>query len=188
MRDYHDTVEKYSDRFRRVVIDPEYVRKIDDFSDKLAKRKEEEEHHKIDGDKAKKRFFTGLLGEAALEKILGIDIIDWTIGDSTEYSHPDIPGYKCGIKTVEKGKFPIIFKRNWYPQIICVKSDYRDDLVFVCGMATKAVLNSFQDDDLILDPKLKARGVKTGFYGFSNLLPINNKEDFEKAISNPYNA
>ena len=181
-RDYYDCVTKYSDRFKRVLIDPEYVAKIDDFSDQLAKAKEGEAHHIIDGDKAKKRFKTGLLGEAALEKVLGIDIIDWTIGDSADYHTPDIPGYKVGIKTVEKGKFPVIFKKNYYPQVICIKSDYRDDLVFVCGFASKGTLNLFQDDDLILDPKLKARGTKTGFYGFGNVVPIASLDDLEECI------
>lgn len=183
-KDYYDCVTKYSDRFRRVLIDPDYVAKIDDFSDRLAKAKASEEHHVVDGNKAKKRFMTGLLGEAALEKVLGIKIIDWTIGDSANYQNPDIPGYRVGIKTVEKGKFPIIFKNNWYPQIICIRSDYRDDLVFVCGLATTGALNSCQDDDLILDPNLRARGTKTGFYGFEHLISIQSLNDLQNYKKN----
>ena len=67
---------------------------------------------------------TGLLGELALEYTLGIKFIDWSIGKSADYHIPDIPGYKVGIKTVEYGKFPIIFKKNYYPQIICVVKSF----------------------------------------------------------------
>lgn len=45
-------------------------------------------------------------------------------------------------------------------------------------MATSNVLNNYQDDDLILDPNLRARGTKTGFYGFEQLVPI---EVYKKA-------
>lgn len=92
-------------------------------------------------------------------------------------SIPDIPGYRVGIKTVERDKFPIIFKDNSYPQIICIKSTKYNNLIFVCGLATSNVLNNYQDDDLILDPNLRARGTKTGFYGFEQLVPIKSLND-----------
>ena len=82
-----------------------------------------------------------------------------------------------GIKTVERDKFPIIFKDNSYPQIICIKSTKYNNLIFVCGLATSNVLNNYQDDDLILDPNLRARGTKTGFYGFEQLVPIKSLND-----------
>ena len=66
----------------------------------------------------------------------------------------------------------IIFKDNSYPQIICIKSTKYNNLIFVCGLATSNVLNNYQDDDLILDPNLRARGTKTSFYGFEQLVPI----------------
>ena len=93
------------------------------------------------------------------------------------YYIPDIPGYRVGIKTVERDKFPIIFKDNSYPQIICIKSTKYNNLIFVCGLATSNVLNNYQDDDLILDPNLRARGTKTGFYGFEQLVPIKSLND-----------
>ena len=51
------------------------------------------------------------------------------------------------------------------------------NLIFVCGLATSNVLNNYQDDDLILDPNLRARGTKTGFYGFEQLVPIKSLND-----------
>ena len=151
---YDQYVTRYSDSFIRVFVDQEYVIRIKSFVKKIIEAKSKETHHKIDSLQEEKRFTTGFLGEAALEKLLGIPIIDWSIGNSDFYNNPDIPGYKVGIKTVERNKFPIIFKNNGYPQIICIKSIQRDDLVFVCGLATTKVLNEYQDDNLILDPNL----------------------------------
>ena len=176
-RSYDDYVTKYSDSFIRVVIDPEYLNRIKNFVDEIIKAKATENHHKIDSRQEAKRFTTGFLGEAALEKLFGIPIINWSIGNSDDYHIPDIPGYKVGIKTVERDKFPIIFKNNWYPQIICIKSTKLDNLVFVCGLATQNTLNEYQDDDLILDSNLRKRGTKTGFYGFEHLLPIRSLDD-----------
>jgi hypothetical protein len=96
------------------------------------------------------------------------------------YHQPDIPGYSVGIKTVEQGKFPIIFKKNDYPQIICIRSLKEPNLIYVCGLATKEVLNTYQDTSLILDRNLRARGTKTGFYGFQYLKPIESLKDIEK--------
>ena len=121
-RNYDECVTKYSDSFVRVVLDPGYVSRIQNFVTELVEAKSKEDHHKIDSNKEVKRFTTGFLGEAALEKLFGIPIIDWTIGYSGLYHIPDIPGYRVGIKTVERDKFPIIFKDNSYPQIICIKS------------------------------------------------------------------
>lgn len=140
-RNYDECVTKYSDSFVRVVLDPGYVSRIQNFVTELVEAKSKEDHHKIDSNKDVKRFTTGFLGEAALEKLFGIPIIDWTIGYSGLYHIPDIPGYRVGIKTVERDKFPIIFKDNSYPQIICIKSTKYNNLIFVCGLATSNVLN-----------------------------------------------
>jgi len=163
----------------KIEIEKEYIDRISIFVSKLIKKKSKEQHHIVDDRKESKRFTTGFLGEAALEKVLGISIIDWTIGDSDSYHVPDIPGYKIGIKTVEYGKFPIVFKNNYYPQIICIVDTTNIGIVYVCGIATPDILNKYQDDDLILDSKLRARGTKTGFYGFDYLKPITGIKDIE---------
>ncbi len=175
-RDYEEYVTRFRHSFIPIKVEAEKYLRISAFVDRLIAAKAGESHHQIDNTSEKKRFMTELLGEAALEQLLGIDIIDWTIGDSSTYHHPDIPNYRVGIKTVERGKFPIVFKDNYYPQIICVRSIHNDDVIFVCGLATKEVLNRYQDDDLIIDPNLRARGTKTGFYGFEQLIPVRSLE------------
>lgn len=75
-RSYVEYVTKYSDTYIRVVLDPEYVTRIQKFVTELVEAKAEEAHHKKDSHQEVKRFTTGFLGEAALEKLLGISIID----------------------------------------------------------------------------------------------------------------
>ena len=162
-RNYDECVTKYSDSFVRVVLDPGYVSRIQTLLLNWLRLSPRKIITRQTLTRKSKRFTTGFLGEAALEKLFGIPIIDWTIGYSGLYHIPDIPGYRVGIKTVERDKFPIIFKDNSYPQIICIKSTKYNNLIFVCGLATSNVLNNYQDDDLILDPNLRARGTKTGF-------------------------
>ena len=95
-------VTRHSDSFIRVFVDQEYVIRIKSFVKKIIEAKSKETHHKIDSLQEEKRFTTGFLGEAALEKLLGIPIIDWSIGNSDFYNNPDIPGYKVGIICVKE--------------------------------------------------------------------------------------
>lgn len=94
------------------------VRKVKEVVSELIKVKEKEDHHLIDNRSHFKRYFTGILGEAALEEYLGIDgIIDWIIGDSKYYHKPDLSrvGVRAGIKTVHYNTFPIIFRKSFSP-------------------------------------------------------------------------
>lgn len=151
----------------------EELNQILNLAQQIATSKINEKHHVRDCHNEVKRFFTGLIGERAVEKLFNIRIIDWSVGNSNKYDMPDIPGYTVGIKTVEKGKFPIIPKNNKYAQIICI---YNPDTktVNICGLATTLTLNKYQNDDLILSPALRQRNVKTGFYGFHMLIPLHN--------------
>lgn len=179
-RVFEECVSGIIETATKVEIDREYIDRISTFVSKLIEKKSGEQHHVVDNRKESKRFTTGFLGEAALEKILRMPIIDWTIGDSDSYHVPDIPGYKIGIKTVEYGKFPVVFKKNYYPQIICIVDTLNIGTVYVCGIAMPDVLNKYQDDDLILDSKLRERGTKSGFYGFDYLKPITGVIDIEE--------
>lgn len=62
-RNYDECVTKYSDSFVRVVLDPGYVSRIQNFVTELVEAKAKEDHHKIDSNKEVKRFTTGFLGE-----------------------------------------------------------------------------------------------------------------------------
>lgn len=167
---YETYVKPYEHRFCKIVIPDQFVLRLKAFAYDLIQAKQTEQHHQVDNNQEFKRFYTGLLGEAVLEMLLQIPIIDWKIGDSKQYNTPDIKSLGIGIKTVEYGKFPIIFKHNTYPQIINLKTS--DNTILVAGLAGVHVLNTYQSDDLILSPALKARGTKSGFYGLHTLIDL----------------
>ncbi|HEL1618272.1 TPA: hypothetical protein ACGO92_001732 [Streptococcus suis] len=175
-KDYDKNVSAFAEKFIRIKIPDDKIRKITSLVNKIIERKKHEKHHQKDPYKEKQRFTTGFLGEAALEILLGINIIDDTIGHSSDYHRPDIPGYKVGIKSVEFGNYPIIFKNNWYPQIICIV--YKN-YVYVCGLATSQILNTYQSEEYIKSPYLRQRKTKTGFYGFEHLIPIQSLADLD---------
>lgn len=177
LRNYEQDVAAYRHNYQPIFVNPQTESRLENLVAQVVATKATEPHHQKDPRKEAKRFMTGFMGEAALEQLLGISIIDWTVGDSSHYHKPDIPGYRIGIKTVERGKYPIIFKHNTYPQIICVKNLDVPHLVYVCGIASPEVLNRYQDDSLILSPYLRARGTKTGFYGFNQLIPLRSLAD-----------
>jgi hypothetical protein len=163
------------------MVPDEKLSAIESFCLKVIEAKKSEQHHQSDPNQEFKRFYTGITGEAAIEEMLGVSFIDYTVGDSSAYHKSDLKslGINVGIKTVEFGKFPIIFKKSYYPEIIVIKAD---PIHIVCGLATTAVLNKFQSDDLILSPYLKSRGTKTGFYGFGELIPFKSIDDLRKLI------
>lgn len=177
---YEDLVAKYAKNFIPVAVPTLKVIRIKELVRDIILKKQQEEHHQIDHKHEFKRFFTGLMGEAALEELLGINIIEWEADNSVRYNHPDIKEFGIGVKTVERNKFPIIFKNNRYPQIICIVSDKVENVVFVCGLASVDILNRYQSDLLILSKDLYERQTKTGFYGFFALKPVRNIEDIKK--------
>lgn len=177
-------VVKCKQNMQYIVLSPEILQCVDKFATEVVKTKTTESHHIIDNGQEHKRFYTGMMGECALEQLFGIQFIDWTIGESSYYNVADLRaiGFNVGIKTVEMHKFPIIHKNSKRPEIICIKRT--DDTVIVCGLAMPEVLNKYQNDELIMSPKLRARGTKTGFYGFAELIPIHSLDDLKEALKN----
>lgn len=168
-----------SPMLKLVILSKEKRDEVIDFVKKVVFEKTKEDHHKIDSGQEEKRWYTGFCGEVALGEFLGEDFVDLTIGDSKGYHVSDLSnlGLDIGVKTVEKGKFPIIFKNNKTPQIIIIKES--DSRFTISGLATTDVLNKYQSDDLILSPALRKRGTKTGFYGFEKLLNFESISDLK---------
>lgn len=157
-----------------VEIEEEKIKKLENFVENIIKQKEEEKHHKIDGKNEYKRFYTGFLGEAALEEVLGIDLIDWSIGKSDEYNIADLHkiGLNVGVKTVESGKHHIIHSKPVRPEIIMFKDKNKNNRVIIMGVATVENMKKNQNRELILSPFLKARKEKTAFCGYKEVKPF----------------
>lgn len=169
---YNQRVSNHASKFIKIWLNPMELKYIRDVASKIVAEKLSETAYKKDGASLIKRYVNGLKGEAAVAKHLGITIINPDVGVSTVFDVPDIPGYGVGIKTVDFGHFPIVPKANTYPQIICICHPSSDNVVYICGLANVDTLNRFQCDDLILDPNLKAKGSKTGFWGFMDLKEV----------------
>ncbi len=170
--DFETIFKRNKNKFTLINIEKKEVEKVTKFVTELILKKEIEPHHKIDPNQEFKRFFTGFLGELSLEKLLGVQFIDWEIGNSVRFNIADLNclNLNVGIKTVEYGKFPIIHKKVIRPEIINVK--LTDSQIYVCGFASIQVLKNYQDDKLILSPALRRKGTKTGFFGFDELIPF----------------
>lgn len=180
---YDEYVIPHRKKYKMILITQEEEMKVKQFAEKVIFEKEKERHHKIDPNKRVKRFTTGMMGEVAIEKYIRTPFVDWNIGHSNEFNVSDLKGIglNVGIKTVETGKFPIIHKRSYRPEIIVVKGT--KNRMVVCGLATVDTLNIYQSDELILDPKLRARGTKTGFYGFEHLKPFYSLDELRTLLS-----
>ena len=150
---------------------------IDAAAEKIAIMKLGEKQYEIDNGNVKKRFKTGLIGEAAVYKMLGYSCydIEFDAGCTKKFSHCDIENigfFKTGIKSVEEGKAHIIYRNNKENQIllnVCGNS------VEILGIATVDVLNdpNNHDDNLILDKRILYKGFKTAFIGYDKLIPFN---------------
>ncbi len=184
MIDYETYVKPYSKDFIRIEISQDEAERIDLFVKAIIQRKAKEVHHKHDNNSHYKRYYTGTLGELALEKYLGVaNIVDWTIGDSNDYHAADLRKLKLnvGVKTVDYGSFPLIFKISHSAEIIMIKWEKRH--VYICGLASKDILNKYQSINLVNDRRIIERGTKTGFYGFQHLKTFNNIDELKKLLN-----
>lgn len=172
-------INQSKSNMKYIHISDEELEKIHQFALAKAIAKRGEKYHVNDNDHEYKRAYTGMLGEVAMAKFFGIDFVDWSIGDSRDYNYSDLKalGYRVGIKCVEIGKTHLIYKKSYYPELICVRKDTHT--VILCGLATKDVLNNNQSDDYVWDPKVISEGRKSAFIGFDKLLPVNNIDDLK---------
>lgn len=179
---YQQRVSVHAPNFKKVILNNLELKYIINVANKIIDAKKSETAHMKDGIAEEKRFINGLKGEFAVSKYLGIDIVNSDVGHSSMFDVPDIPGYLVGVKTVDYGHFPVIPKHNTYAQVICICHPTAPEVIYICGLATEEILNKYQHDDLILDVNLRAKGTKTGFYGFSNLidLSLDSIESFKK--------
>ena len=163
-----------------IKLNKETCDKIAKLAKEIIKVKTQESHHICDNNQEFKRFYTGLLGEVALEKLLHTEIVDYNVGPSSYFNVADLnkQGLNIGVKTAEKWKFPVIHKHVERPEIINVKKD--DNTIICLGLATVEVLKRYQSTIYILSPYLRARGTKTCFYGFDKLIPIRRLEDLKQ--------
>ncbi len=176
---YKTHIRPFSSSFERITFTDAQIKKATQWALEMEEQKLKERSWQRDSGSMIKRLVTGILGELALEQYLGMEFVDWSIGKTVDYEKPDLSalGVDIGVKSVEFSelpnsidRFPIILKQNTYPQAFTFYKPLQKT-VFICGLATTDVLNTYQTAALVLSPALRAKGNKTAFYGFEQLLP-----------------
>ena len=184
INEYRKRVLPYLDGKPFITVKQDTLENLIQLVDEIVKVKTKESHHKVDGEKEFKRFYTGLLGEAALEQFFGIPIINWSVGDSVQYKNSDLlkAGYDVGVKTSELWKFPLVAKDISRPQMIAVRVDERT--IAIAGYAPVALLRARQIGKFVLHAGARQR--KGGFYGFSDLDAVKNKACLDSLVPERY--
>ena len=179
-RKYQDDVVPFLNKAVVIELTAADVELVREFAKQFQKAKSFEHLHQIDDEQEIKRYMTGFSAELALEKLLGVKILDTTLGKSENYNHADLKdnGINVGIKCAHYGNYPVVFKKPYNAEIVTV---LRGNKVYVCGVASIQTMLDYADDNLILNAKFRARGVKSGFYGFDQLIPFTNLDEL-KAI------
>lgn len=177
-RRYQDDVVPFLNTATVIELTAADVELVREFAKQFQKAKSFEHLHQIDDEQEIKRYMTGFSAELALEKMLGVKILDTTLGKSENYNHADLKenGINIGIKCAHYGNYPVVFKKPYNAEIVTV---LRGNKVYVCGVASIQTMLDYADDNLILNAKFRARGVKSGFYGFDQLIPFNNLDELK---------
>jgi len=174
---YEVAVLQYIPYYTKITLDAGQVNRAKKKIKTIIEEKQKEYSHQVDYKKQSVRWLTGLCGEMAVEKYLGILFVDLSASDSKDYNYPDLNklGINIGIKTSKLGNFPVIQKHNTQSQIILIKID--DLSFYLCCIANPTSLNEYQSDELILDQNIIRLGKKTCFYGFNQLFNISRLKD-----------
>lgn len=163
-----------------------------DFIPRWKEEKMKEPRFKMDGDQMVKRALTGFMGEAAIEALLGIPVLDrddngrLIVRDSRSFKTADLckAGFNVGVKTVEWGKFPTIKRNVRRPQLVGFKLDDRTFLVG--GFASMKTMRMFQSSSYVINENLRNKRThdgqieKTAFWGFHKLLKIRDLEGLKE--------
>lgn len=183
-----DNVENYIE----VVVPEDKIKKIKKFCKDVVQAKEGEKIHNIDSNNRYQRFYSGTLGEAAIEELLGVKIIDWNVGKSRLFNVADLRpiGLDIGIKTVKMrdNSFPQInflyredgSKYVRRPEIINIRVN--DNTIRIMGLASRELLEVNIDERLSYGDVRKKERPKCGFYKFDELQRFNSLEELRNLV------
>jgi hypothetical protein len=136
---------------------------------------------KQDPNNTKKRFTTGFGGEMAVGMKLGMNILDFRVGDAAEFEIGDLSTIDLpyvGVKTIEydsvRNKFPIVLKLAYCSEIILFKSPKKHTYM-IAGIVTPDIIRTFCARSLIFDPAITKD--KECFYGIPFCQPFSNYAD-----------
>ena len=184
MSEWFDYFNSNKERYVEVYLTPDDIGLISLNATRLEGKDSFDYSYKIDSKGIGARWFTGLTGEYAVSKVLKkwglIDnySLDIKVGLSPDFDKPDFleQGFNVGCKTASVGRVVKVKEIPKGSEIICVYNTV-NHIVYICGIATKEILEQYSDLDLIEDIEIKAKSgtsrAKTGFNRFDKLLPFN---------------
>lgn len=183
MSEWFDYFNSNKEKYIKVHISVDEMRLISGEANKMERKDSFEYMYIIDSKGIGARWFTGLVGEYAVAKVLKewslIDkfTLNIKVGMSYDFNVPDFleQGFNIGCKTAVLGRVVKVKERPQGSEIICVYDNLNHD-VYICGIATREILEKYSDLDLIEDIEIKSKAGtptgKTGFYRFDKLLPF----------------
>ena len=150
-------------------ITKEDMDKVISFSKEMEEKKPDEPNYKTDNKNIFQRNLSGKLGEIAIEKYLGIQFVDFSIGESKDYNIPDIYTYELGVKTARLSTgiiyAPVQPKND---EIVCIYDEDKSK-VYIMGILNKELVDKYGERSL-LPPSVSA--YKTGYARYDELIPI----------------
>ena len=176
--EYVEPIINNPSRYIEITIPQEKINRIKEFCKEVVEAKKGEKLHKIDSDSEYQRFYSGTLGEAAVEELLGVNIINWKVGKSSFFNVADLSsiGLDIGIKTVKQreGSFPQINIPVKRPEIIVIRpknemGKISDNTVRIMGVASVEVLSKYTDKRLRYGSLNNPKRPKWGFYKFDDI-------------------
>lgn len=184
MNSWFDYFNSNKERYVEVLLTLDDITLINQNAIKLECKDSMDYTYSVDSKGIGARWFIGLAGEYAVAKVLKewglIDTysVDIKVGMSCDFDRPDFieQGFNIGCKTASVGRVLKIKEEIKGSEIICVY-DTVSHIVYICGIATKEILELYSDVDLIEDSEIKTKwGTgygKQGFCRFDKLLPFN---------------
>lgn len=181
MSSWFDYFNSNKERYIEVPLSRDDMTLISLNATKLEGKDEIDYSYSVDSKGIGARWFTGLAGEYAVTKVLkewgliNSFALDIKVGMSYDFNVPDFleQGFNLGCKTASMGRVLKVKEDIKGSEIICVYDTIKH-IVYICGIATKEILEQYSDLDLIEDIEIKTKTgtsrAKTGFNRFDKLL------------------
>lgn len=186
---------------KRIEVNEEKYKLICNFGEEYVKDKGNVPHYAKDPNEFVPRVIGGHMGEAAMEDLLEIEIVNTDPTFSYDKNVPDLhnAGIITGVKTHKKPNPPLLNfvsdnfynsltdekkKDHRYPQVILSWDISQPRVFYMLGVFAPSVL--FHKDylawDLIWDPKLAARRAKVPFIGVDRGIQFDTVEELKNIV------
>jgi len=182
MQDYINRILKYREKFKVITLN---YNDIDSIKEVVLKSLNltniNQLRDKYEGVSFYQNFSNRISGVIALEKFLSINLIDWDNLTAKNYKPSlSVNDKEVDVITASDRDFPVINALSVNPAIIVLRPQEKS--LWICGYATKEVLNSNQNENL-LKGLLSNKTNETAFTGFDKLCSFESFEDLQNLVN-----